>query len=105
MNIPLKRYWELLAQHIRPQRLAFGLLTVLRLTSILLQMFNPQILLGTVAVVTMLTINATITLIAMLPFIFVGILSNSATKRIETYRRASRKASGVVRGDAASMAG
>jgi ATP-binding cassette subfamily B protein len=53
---------------------------------------------GTVAVVAMVTINPTIALVAMIPFIFVGILSNSATKRIETYRRASRKASGIVTG-------
>lgn len=44
MNIPLRRYWDLLAQHIRPQRVAFSLLTVLLLTSIVLQVFNPQIM-------------------------------------------------------------
>lgn len=44
MNIPLRRYWDLLAHHIRPQRLAFSLLTVLLLTSIVLQVFNPQIM-------------------------------------------------------------
>jgi ABC-type multidrug transport system fused ATPase/permease subunit len=44
MNIPLKRYWALLAQHIRPQQFAFGLLTTLLLTSIVLQVFNPQIM-------------------------------------------------------------
>ncbi len=53
---------------------------------------------GTVAVIAMLTINPTITLIALLPFVFVGILSNTATRRIERYRRASRKASGIVTG-------
>jgi ATP-binding cassette subfamily B protein len=46
----------------------------------------------------MFSINPTITLIAMLPFVFVGVLSNAATKRIETYHRASRKATGVVTG-------
>jgi len=53
---------------------------------------------GTVAVLTMLTINPAITGLAIIPFIIVGIMSNSATKRIETYRRASRKASGIVTG-------
>lgn len=53
---------------------------------------------GSVAVVTMLTINARITLLAILPFIVVGVLANAATERIETYRRASRKASGIVTG-------
>ena len=46
MNIPLSRYWDLLAHHIRPQRLAFSLLTVLLMSSIVLQVFNPQIMRG-----------------------------------------------------------
>ncbi len=53
---------------------------------------------GIVAIIAMLTINSSITLIALLPFIAVGIIANSTTKRIETYRRASRKASGIVTG-------
>lgn len=53
---------------------------------------------GIVAVATMLAINARIALISLLPFIFVGILANSATERIERYRRAARKASGIVTG-------
>ncbi len=53
---------------------------------------------GLVAVVTMLLINPRITLWALLPFIFVGIIANSTTERIEKYRRASRKASGIVTG-------
>jgi ATP-binding cassette subfamily B protein len=53
---------------------------------------------GIVAVVTMFTINRPIAIVSILPFILVGIISNSATERIETYRRASRKASGIVTG-------
>jgi ATP-binding cassette subfamily B protein len=53
---------------------------------------------GVVAVITMLTINPSITGLALLPFIVVGIIANTATERIETYRRASRKASGIVTG-------
>jgi len=53
---------------------------------------------GTVAIITMLSINPAITGLSMIPFIIVGILSNSATARIEKYRRASRKASGIVTG-------
>ena len=53
---------------------------------------------GVVAVIAMLAINSSITGIAILPFIVVGILANSATERIERYRRASRKASGSVTG-------
>ena len=43
-NIPLKRYWELFATHIRPQKARFVLLTVLLLTSIGLQILNPQLM-------------------------------------------------------------
>ena len=44
MNIPLRHYWDLLAKHIRPQRGRFVILTVLLLSSIGLQIFNPQIM-------------------------------------------------------------
>ncbi len=44
MNIPLKDYWVLLAKHIRPQRLRFALLAAMLLSSIGLQVFNPQIM-------------------------------------------------------------
>jgi ATP-binding cassette subfamily B protein len=53
---------------------------------------------GLVALITMVTINARIALLSILPFILVGIIANSATERIEKYRRASRKASGIVTG-------
>ena len=43
MNLPLKQYWDLLARHIRPQKTRFALLAVLLLTSIGLQIVNPQI--------------------------------------------------------------
>ena len=44
MNISFKRYWDLLAKHIVPQRGRFSLLTVLLLSSIGLQIVNPQIM-------------------------------------------------------------
>ncbi len=44
MNIPLKNYWDLLAHHIKPQKLRFAILTALLLSSIGLQIFNPQIM-------------------------------------------------------------
>lgn len=53
---------------------------------------------GVVAIVSMLAINVSVTLVALLPFIFVGLLANSATARIEMYRRASRKTTGIVTG-------
>ncbi|MCJ7551188.1 MAG: ABC transporter ATP-binding protein/permease, partial [Anaerolineae bacterium] len=53
---------------------------------------------GVVAVVAMVAIDARIALLSMIPFILVGIMANSATQRIEKYRRASRKVSGIVTG-------
>jgi ATP-binding cassette subfamily B protein len=53
---------------------------------------------GVIALVVMLSINPAITLLAILPFVLVGIVANAATTRIEKYRRASRKATGIVTG-------
>jgi ABC-type multidrug transport system fused ATPase/permease subunit len=44
VKIPFRQYWDLLARHIRPQRMRFALLTILLLTSIGLQVINPQIM-------------------------------------------------------------
>jgi ABC-type multidrug transport system fused ATPase/permease subunit len=44
MKNTLSRYWRLLADHIRPQRLRFALLTVLLISSIGLQVLNPQVM-------------------------------------------------------------
>jgi ATP-binding cassette subfamily B protein len=51
-----------------------------------------------IAVVIMLSINVPITLLALVPFAIVGFISNAASRRIERYRRASRKATGNVTG-------
>ncbi|HEX6035105.1 MAG TPA: ABC transporter ATP-binding protein [Anaerolineales bacterium] len=50
------------------------------------------------AIVLMIQISAWVTVMALLPLIVVGIVANSATKRIEHYRRASRQATGNVTG-------
>ena len=44
MNLPFKAYWDLLSQHIRPQKGRFILLTTLLLGSIGLRIFAPQIM-------------------------------------------------------------
>jgi len=44
MNVPLKRYWDLLSRHIQPQKARFALLAMLLLTSIGLQVVSPQIM-------------------------------------------------------------
>jgi ATP-binding cassette subfamily B protein len=43
VNTPFRRYWNLLARHITPQKGRFALLTALLLGSIGLQVVNPQI--------------------------------------------------------------
>jgi ATP-binding cassette subfamily B protein len=57
-----------------------------------------SLLFGVVAIAIMLSINARITVIAVIPFIFVGIIAAAATNKIEQYRRASRRAAGIVVG-------
>ncbi len=51
-----------------------------------------------VALVIMVQINARITLFVMVPFIFVAIIAAASTSRIDQYRRASRRATGIVTG-------
>jgi ATP-binding cassette subfamily B protein len=46
----------------------------------------------------MAQINPSVTVMALIPLLIVGIVANLATRRIEHYRRASRQASGVVSG-------
>ncbi len=60
---------------------------------------------GVIAVVAMVLINPVITGLAIIPFLVVGIIANSATKRIEMYRRASRKTTGIVTGFIAEFFG
>jgi ATP-binding cassette subfamily B protein len=51
-----------------------------------------------VAIYTMLRINVPITLLALMPLVVVGFVSHAATRRIEAYWRARRKAAGKVTG-------
>lgn len=60
---------------------------------------------ATVALVIMLRINATITLLVFLPLVFVVIATQVATARLETYRRAGREATGRVTGLLGEMFG
>ncbi len=46
MSLPLRAYWDLLSQYIRPQRGRFLALALLLLSSIALQVVNPQIMRG-----------------------------------------------------------
>ncbi|MBN1681567.1 MAG: ABC transporter ATP-binding protein [Anaerolineae bacterium] len=57
-----------------------------------------MIFFGIIAFTIMFSINTQITLLAVLPFILVGIGANAASERIEKYRRASRKHAGIVTG-------
>ncbi|MDP3178747.1 MAG: ABC transporter ATP-binding protein, partial [Spirochaetaceae bacterium] len=51
-----------------------------------------------VSIVLMTAISPAVTLWALAPVLFVGLVANAATKRIERYRRASRRATGKVTG-------
>jgi len=51
-----------------------------------------------IAIVMMLRINVPITLLALVPFVVVGSISNAASNRIGRYRRASRRTTGKVTG-------
>jgi len=53
---------------------------------------------STIAVIIMMRISPSITLLALLPFIFVGIIAGASTNRIDEYRRASRRSTGIVTG-------
>ncbi len=57
-----------------------------------------MIFFGVIAFAVMLSINVQITLLAVLPFIAVGVVANASMTRIEKYRRASRKWNGIVTG-------
>lgn len=59
---------------------------------------NGLLMSGIIALILMFSINAKITFFAIMPFLVVAFLSNAATKKIEEYRRASRKASGIITG-------
>jgi ATP-binding cassette subfamily B protein len=56
------------------------------------------VLIVLVSLVILLRINAMIALVALIPLVVVGLVANAASKRIETYRRASRTATGKVTG-------
>ena len=55
-----------------------------------------QALFASVALVTMLRISISVTLIAYIPFVIVILIGNWAMKNVEKYREANRKASGKV---------
>jgi len=56
------------------------------------------IIFSAVALTVMIRINATIALCAVAPFLLVGFVAKRSTTRIEYYRRASRRAAGIVTG-------
>jgi ATP-binding cassette subfamily B protein len=50
------------------------------------------------SIVVMLSINVTVTLLALVPLVAVGVIANAASRRFEEYRQASRRATGRVTG-------
>ena len=51
-----------------------------------------------IALVIMIRINATYTGLAMIPFLIVGVISMTSARRIDEYRRASSRATGIITG-------
>jgi len=51
-----------------------------------------------VGLIIMFNISPHITSLAILPFIVVGVIAGASTNRIDEYRRASRKATGIIAG-------
>ena len=51
-----------------------------------------------IALIIMMRISPTITILALLPFIVVGIIAGASTQRVDEYRRASRRSTGIVTG-------
>lgn len=56
------------------------------------------ILIIAVSILLLLRISVPVTLLALAPVLLVGLVANAATRRIEQYRRASRRAAGQVTG-------
>jgi ATP-binding cassette subfamily B protein len=65
---------------------------------ILINDIGVGIIIVLVAIVLMTQISPSVTVMALMPLILVGIIANVAAKRIEHYRRASRSAAGDVSG-------
>jgi ATP-binding cassette subfamily B protein len=51
-----------------------------------------------IALVTMARINATVTMLVVLPFLVVGVVANLTSSQVERYRRESRRHAGIVTG-------
>ncbi len=52
----------------------------------------------TIAMVTMVRINSAVTILVVLPFLFVGVVANLTSSQVERYRRESRRHAGIVTG-------
>lgn len=70
----------------------------LPLFALWLNNLQGMLLFTVIAIVMMCRVDAVITVLAIVPFIVVGAVSNTASKKVEEYRRASRKATGIVSG-------
>ena len=57
-----------------------------------------EVITSTIAIIIMSRISWQITVLAIVPFIVVGIIAGASMKRIDEYRRASRRAAGIITG-------
>ena len=60
--------------------------------------FLGELLFNIVAVIVMVRISPTYTLLAVLPFLVVAVIAASSSRRIDEYRRASSRAGGIITG-------
>ncbi len=60
--------------------------------------FMGLILFNAIALVVMVRISPTYTGLALLPFLAVGVIAAASTRRIDEYRRASSRATGIITG-------
>lgn len=60
--------------------------------------FLGELLFNVVAVIVMVRISPTYTLLAVLPFLLVAVIAASSSRRIDEYRRASSRAGGIITG-------
>ena len=73
MKIPFQQHWELLSKYIQPQKIRFSLLSFLLLTSIGMQVINPQVMRFFIDT-TQTSQDAQILLLAALVFISIAVL-------------------------------
>jgi ABC-type multidrug transport system fused ATPase/permease subunit len=104
MKLPIRDYWSLLATYLRPQQWYVAALTMLLLTSIGLELLNPQIIRDFIDTATT---GGEVGHLIQAAFLFIGIaLAQQAAAVAATYlgERVGWTATNTLRGDLAAHA-